>query len=118
MPPIRFTLHLPRAPDRALALLQRSQLRLGHLQPRRQVENVPLQQLHRLLELLELAARRAAGVGAGALVQVPVLACHQARLLEQASEEELLVALAEPEGELLLGEGEGGVDGSDHSPVD
>ena len=47
-----------------------------------------------------------------------MLARHQARLLEQASEEELLVALAEPEGELLLGKGEGGVDGSDHSPVD
>ena len=118
MPPIRFPLHLPRAADRALALLQRSQLGLGHLQPLRQVEHVPLQQLHRLLQLLELATRRAAGVGAGALVQVPVLACHQARLLEQTSEEELLVALAEPEGELLLGKGEGGVDGSDHSPVD
>ena len=49
-----------------------------------------------------------------------MLARHQARLLEQTSEEELLVSLAEPEGELLLrgGEGEGGVDGGYHTPVD
>ena len=118
MPPIRLSLHLPRAANRALALLQHGQLRLGHLQPRRQVEHVPLQQLHRLLQLLELATRRAAGVGAGALVQVAVLAGHQPGLLEETSEEELLVALAKPEGELLLGEGEGGVDGSHNSTVD
>ena len=119
MPPVRLTLHLPRAANRALALLQRGQLRLGHLQPGRQVEHVPLQQLHRLLQLLELPAGGAAGVRGGALVQVAVLAGHQPWLLEETSEEELLVALAKPEGELLLnGEGEGGVDGSHNSTVD